>query len=216
MTAPAPAPDPADKLAITNALADSARRGNVADLERLFERLKTTVFAWICMRTGNARRGATDPNDLLQEVWLRTLRAFPTFDPARGSFRSWVFGIAAHVLLEEYRRTSRVVALDAPADSSSAGVTCEPPSPSMTSVGARLARAEAVDRFLAYADSLSPEDRKLLLYHGLEEMTLADVAERLQITVAAAEKRWQRLKSKLQASGVARDLDLGDCSRSSS
>src|SRR5262249_7658 len=38
-----------------------------------------------------------------QETWLTAVRRVRAFDPARASFRSWIFGIAANVVRDHLR-----------------------------------------------------------------------------------------------------------------
>ena len=50
-----------------------------------------------------ARRAPAEAEDLLGSVWLEAFAARRTFDPALGSARSWLFGVARHVLLRHWR-----------------------------------------------------------------------------------------------------------------
>jgi DNA-directed RNA polymerase specialized sigma24 family protein len=46
----------------------------------------------------------------------------------------------------------------------------------------------------------------LLLYCGMEAMTHQEAAQRLDISVDAASKRWQRLTERVREWGIARDM----------
>lgn len=53
-----------------------------------------------------ALRSLRDPaaaEDAVQETFLRAWRARETHDPARGSLRTWLFGIARHVVVDAQR-----------------------------------------------------------------------------------------------------------------
>ena len=78
-----------------------AALGQFDDFRSLYEALAPSLYAWARLRTGSM---ALDPDDLLQEVWIRALQTGSGFDPAKGSFRAWVFGIAKHVYLEALRK----------------------------------------------------------------------------------------------------------------
>ena len=51
--------------------------------------------------------GADDPDDLLGEVWLQVARNIGSFTGDEAGFRSWVFMIAHHRAIDEYRRRTR-------------------------------------------------------------------------------------------------------------
>jgi RNA polymerase sigma factor (sigma-70 family) len=51
--------------------------------------------------------GAVEPDDLLGEVWLQVARNIGTFAGDEAGFRSWVFMVAHHRLIDERRRRAR-------------------------------------------------------------------------------------------------------------
>ena len=54
-----------------------------------------------------AANGAPDPEDVLGEVFLQVARDISTFDGEETGFRSWVFTIAHHRLIDARRHTAR-------------------------------------------------------------------------------------------------------------
>lgn len=73
-----------------------------------------------------------------------------------------------------------------------------------TAVSRRLARDEGVAAFAETVQELPEEDRKLVLMYGLEGLSRAEVAARLEVSENAVSKRWTRLKERL------RERDLGE------
>ena len=78
-------------------------------LTRAFEEHFESVrrFAWA------SHRGHRDPDvvdDIASETFVRAVKFWPRFDPARGSVRAWLFGIAANVAREHERSGRRHVA----------------------------------------------------------------------------------------------------------
>src|SRR5262245_29358720 len=53
--------------------------------------------------------------EVVQDTWLTAVRRTRDFDPLKGSFRSWLFGIAANIVRDQLRAATtarkRVVAL---------------------------------------------------------------------------------------------------------
>src|SRR5688572_18434002 len=117
-----------------------------ATFERCYADVAPALFAWAELRIRPQLRVSLDPQDLVQEVWLRGLRNFARFDPAETTFRAWLFRIGKNVMLEALRTlsteagapASRVHALDGLPHS-------------VTSFTQRLARDETVRAFLDHA-----------------------------------------------------------------
>ena len=69
----------------------------------LYARIAPVVYAWVRLRLGRSARERLDPEDVVQEVWLRAAKAFEQFDPQRGSFRGWIFQVTKYALLDTFR-----------------------------------------------------------------------------------------------------------------
>jgi RNA polymerase sigma factor (sigma-70 family) len=61
-------------------------------------------------------RGAAEPDDLLGEVFLQVVRDLHRFEGGEREFRTWLFTIVHHRLLDERRRMRRRPAETAPMD----------------------------------------------------------------------------------------------------
>jgi RNA polymerase sigma factor (sigma-70 family) len=102
-----------------------------------------------------------DPDDLLQEICLRALASFESFDPDMGTFRAWVFGVANHTAKDAFRRVARRgTKLGHQLDGTS--VMGKLPD-TATAVSQRVAREESMALFLDEARNLSKEDQSLLM-----------------------------------------------------
>ncbi|MBI3820435.1 MAG: RNA polymerase sigma factor [Planctomycetes bacterium] len=176
-----------------------------ADLqfETLFPEVAPALYAWASLRVRASLRSRLDPEDLLQEIGFRAWRGFSGFDPSIATFRSWVFGIAHRVLQEALRSVSRGAAVSNPSE-----LLRDFPA-SATTVSRRVARDEAIRSFLARIEQLNEEDRRLVLWRGIEGLSHAQVAELLAVTADAAAKRWQRLREELACDETARAVLVG-------
>jgi len=172
-----------------------AALGQFEDFRALYESLAPSLYAWAKLRKGAT---AIDPDDLLQEVWVRALQPRAGFDPARGSFRGWIFGIAKHAFLEALRQrpapratsdTSGSLALEAWPDVA-------------TSIRTRMGRDESITKLLEQVAASDEVDRKILIHCGLEGMPCTLAAVRLGLGAEAVTKRWQRLRERLRTTGV--------------
>jgi RNA polymerase sigma-70 factor (ECF subfamily) len=185
-------------------LAQQAKQGDAQRFNELCERLMPALYGWASLRVGAKLRGRLEPDELVQQTWLRAVERFHSFDETRGSFRAWLFGIANYVLIEALRKatlaapgrageTSRIFPFDQAADAA-------------TSVSLRAARTEAMQRFLAHVAKLGEDDHKLVLLCGIEGLPVRETATVLGIGEEAAKKRWQRLRAELIQRGTPDDL----------
>jgi RNA polymerase sigma-70 factor (ECF subfamily) len=114
-----------------------------------------------------------DPEDLLGEVFLQVARDIGRFSGDAAALRRWVFAIAHNRVLDWRRRRARrpqVSAGTAVPDRASAGVG--PP--------------EAVDpALLAALDSLTPDQREVVLLRFVADLSLEDVAKVTKRNVGA-------------------------------
>src|SRR5688572_3025231 len=137
-------PDPLEQA--TTSLVRDAQKDR-SRFEHLYRRVAPSVFAWAKLRLRPPVKNVLEPEDVVEEVWCRALDSLHTFDPARASFRTWVFAIANHVLLKGYRRLTRA-ADSAVAAKLEASEVAELPDDA-TSISHRVARDETLDRCIA-------------------------------------------------------------------
>jgi RNA polymerase sigma-70 factor (ECF subfamily) len=166
----------------------------------VFERTAPVLVAWAHVRIPPRLRSQLDPEDLVQEVWCRAIDALPRYDPDRGSFRQWMFGIAGHVLLDALRHL-RETATPHHASGSAAfaldGVRAD-----VTSITRAAGRRDDVRRLLDAVAALEDDDRLLLRLRGLEERPFDEIAGKVASTPEALRKRWQRLRERLATTGA--------------
>src|SRR3954470_7598341 len=74
-----------------------------AALSELYDRYSRTVFG-VGLRILGDRSMA---EELVQEVFLKVWRSSGTFDPARGSFSTWLYRVTRSVALDLYRKRAR-------------------------------------------------------------------------------------------------------------
>ena len=139
---------------------------------------------WLYVRRMTGR--AEDADDVLQDVWLRTIRGIPQLrDGAR--LRGWLFGIARRVLMDRLRHqyatpaASDVVPEDLQAES-------EP-----------LDREAELAALESTLESLPLAEREALTLFYLQDLSLADIAETLSIPVGTVKSRLFRARRMARA-----------------
>jgi RNA polymerase sigma-70 factor (ECF subfamily) len=80
-------------------------QGQTAALDELYARYarKLFVFCDNALGTGDSQ----DAEDLVQDVFIRVIKAAPSFNPSKASFRTWVYRIARNRCIDVKRKKGR-------------------------------------------------------------------------------------------------------------
>ncbi len=162
----------------------AAREGDEAAWAEIWGELSPAVLGYL--------RGSSlsDPEDTLSEAFLQAARDLHKFEGDWPQFRGWVFTIAHHRLIDARRHAAR-----RPVD-----LVAEPPEPEGVPLGD--AETEALERIGAeqvrrVLDSLSPDQRDVLLLRIVGDLSLDQCAEALGKRTGAVKQ--------LQRRGLGRD-----------
>ena len=82
-------------------LMQQLQQGRTSALDALYSRYASKLYVFCLNAT---RSWGQDAEDLVQEVFVRVIRAAHTFNPGRASFRTWLFSIARHRCIDASRR----------------------------------------------------------------------------------------------------------------
>lgn len=117
-----------------------------------------------------ASRGASDPEDLTSEVFLKVARSIHTFDGDRRSFRSWIFVIAHRRLIDERRSAGRKPDFtELPPDYS--------PNGAAGNVETEALESLVTDEIAEALELLTDGQRDVLALRMIAGLTLAETAE---------------------------------------
>lgn len=174
---------------------DAARLGAGWARTRLWETYAGPVIGYL------RAQGAREPEDLTSEVFLAVFARLPQFDGTEARFRSFVFTIAHHKLIDERRRRSRrpdpVPLDDLPAEGpATPGAEVE----ALASLGTSRTRA--------LLDGLTPDQRNVLTLRILADLPIEQVATVLGKPEGAVKSLQRRaldaLRRQLAREGVSR------------
>jgi RNA polymerase sigma-70 factor (ECF subfamily) len=126
-----------------------------------------------------------DPDGLANEVFLRVFRGIERFEGSEDKFRSWVFTIAHHVLVDEFRRASR---RPMEQDGGDDIIVLESGGNAEDDAMDRLADGEVRELL----DGLAPDQRDVLLLRVVGDLTVEQVAETLGKTPGAVKQLQRR------------------------
>ena len=195
-------PDLTPDSAETCNLLDQVEKGNQRALEKLLERHRPDLRAFIAVRLDPRLAARLDPSDVVQEAQLEVVRRMDDFLSRRPMpFYVWLRKTAYQRLLDlrrHHRRGRRSVEREAALPERSSLLLARPllagaASPSQQAQAREL--AERVAR--AVADLPAADQEVLLMRHG-EGRPFEEIAHLLELSAAAARKRFGRALLRLQ------------------
>jgi RNA polymerase sigma-70 factor (ECF subfamily) len=186
----------------TCALLEQARHGDRDALDRLLARYRPDLQAFVDHHLDPRLRARVDPSDVVQEAQLEVVRRLDDFLRRRPMpFHLWVRKTAYERLLNlrrDHQRARRSVAREVPLPERSSLLLVRPlvhggPSPSRPA-----AAREFAERVRQAVAGLAEADREILLMRHAEELSYEEIACLLEVTPAAARKRYGRALIRLQ------------------
>lgn len=150
-----------------------------AELQAAFEQHKDAVYRFAWRMAGSAAAA----EDITQDTFVRLLRYPRRFDPARGTLRAFLLGIARNLALKHWRSEHRFEPLD---DDAVGGVPVDLDRGAVGDVVGRAVRA------------LGPLQREVVILVEYEGLTLAEVAEAVDADVGTVKSRLHRARENLR------------------
>lgn len=141
---------------------DAARAGEGWAFERLFHWLGRPVAAHL------RGAGVEDPDGSTNEVFLRAFRSLGRFEGDEDRFRSWIFTIAHHLVVDEHRRAAR-----RPRQSPLEHAGPDPGEPA-TDAGEQALLGLGDERAQRLLDRLVPAQREVLLLRVVADLSLEE------------------------------------------
>jgi RNA polymerase sigma-70 factor (ECF subfamily) len=92
---------------VADELVRAATSGDHAAVARLLETIRPVVFRYCRSRLGSMDRTSLSADDVAQEVCLAVLTALPGYRPRGRPFLAFVYGIAAHKVVDAHRAVRR-------------------------------------------------------------------------------------------------------------
>jgi RNA polymerase sigma factor (sigma-70 family) len=159
--------------------------GEPATFEPLVERHSTALHGFL------ARRVPAAADDLLSEVWLQAFAGRSGYDPARGTVRGWLFGVARHVLAAHWRGAE---AAGPPGPEPGHEPVADP----WQAVDQRLDAAAVAPLIRSILAGLPGVERELLLLVVWEQLTPAEAAAVVGVPQGTARSRLHRARARVR------------------
>jgi RNA polymerase sigma-70 factor (ECF subfamily) len=177
----------------------AARDGRIVspeDFEAAFVRHFPPVYRFIAARVGSAVA-----EDLAAETFATAYRRRASFDPGRGSLRSWLYGIAVNLVRSHWRAEQHLLALDARL------VPEVDLSDDSEAADRRVAASLVAPRLAAALGQLTGDQREVVLLYAAG-LSHDEIAAALQIAPGTAWSRLSRARALLREQLGGFDFDL--------
>ena len=183
-------------------LAERLRRGDSRALMKVYRRHRAELLGFLFKMLGE--RAAAE--DVFQDVWMKVLQVASDYEPSRGTFRGWLFRIAANAAVDRRRRDAvrRGEELDAPVENAEGRridfVASERPGPERLATSAES--GEAIGRAMA---ALSDRQRTAVLLRHQQGLSYAEISGALGVPEGTAKTLVHRGVAILRARLGGRD-----------
>jgi RNA polymerase sigma-70 factor (ECF subfamily) len=123
--------------------------------------------------------------EVVQEVFTRAWRHADSYDPGRGSVRTWLYQIARHAIIDARRRASVRPALP-----------LHEPGERDEGTGPTIEQAMLGWQVVSALERLPPEHRQMIRLAHFQGLTMREIAERCDLPVGTVKSRtWYALRS---------------------
>ena len=150
-----------------------------AELEATYDEHANAVFRFAYRMTG----GIAQAEDAVQDCFVELARGAAVYDPARGSMRVFLLGVARRIILRRWRSESRFD----PADQDDRAVEA-----------LDLDRFEISDAVAASVQALPALQREALILAEYEGLTLQEIATAVEVELGTVKARLYRARENLR------------------
>ena len=183
-----------EEFVATTATDDALVKRAQQDDERAFGELVTRYESKVYSLAMKMLRNPEDAEDVLQDTFLRAYRGVKSFK-GNSTFSTWIYRITANSALMRLRKKQlpQVSIEDSDERETPIAIADWAPGPAEQLLNQEMQRVmdEAIE-------SLPPEFRQVFILRDIEELSNADVAEILDLSVAAVKSRLHRARLKVR------------------
>ena len=151
-----------------------------AEFQAAFDQHKDAVYRFVWRMCGSAAAA----EDIAQDVFVGLLRHPDRFDPARGTLRAFLLGIARNLTLKHWRAEHRFEPLD--------------DEEAVAAQSLDLERGDIGDAVGRAVRALRPLQREVVILAEYEGLTLAEIARAVDADVGTVKSRLHRARENLR------------------
>ena len=167
-------------------------RGDMRAFEALYDRHALPVWRFVQRSVQNAALA----DDLVQDVWFSVVRHAPQYEP-RAKFRTWLFTLAHHRMVDHWRTQKNHTSLDAESEDGSALAEMLA-AESGFGPERRLDSRELAQALLDALAALPEVQREAFLLQAEAGMSLAEIAQTTGVNMETAKSRLRYARARLR------------------
>ncbi|WP_143434181.1 MULTISPECIES: RNA polymerase sigma factor [Hydrogenophaga] len=167
-------------------------RGDMRAFEALYDRHALPVWRFVQRSVQNAALA----DDLVQDVWFSVVRHAPQYEP-RAKFRTWLFTLAHHRMVDHWRTQKNHTSLDAESEDGSALAEMLA-AESGFGPERRLDSRELAQALLDALAALPEVQREAFLLQAEAGMSLAEIAQTTGVSMETAKSRLRYARARLR------------------
>jgi RNA polymerase sigma-70 factor (ECF subfamily) len=186
----------------TEELVERVKAGSREAFDRIVERFRDRLAAFVRPRIGERLRERIQDEDVLQETFLKAYESLGRFRwEGEEPFFGWLCTIAHHALLRLARRYLKIEDLELHREIPDTG----------TSPSGALRRNERWKRFVEALDGLSPEHREVITLARIQGVPVREIARRMNRSPKAVYQLiWRALQKLRESFGETESFHLPD------
>lgn len=173
---------------------EAAKRGSVAAFERIYRALAAPVLSYLRWHR------VSDPDGLTNDVFAQVHRKLRSFEGDEQGFRSWVFTIAHHRMIDDRRRSQRQPTVDSDVNVEDHRSTGDVEDDAFAVLGS--------DRVRELLEVLSADQRAVVLLRVVADLSVEEVARILNKREGAIKALQHRAMAALRRHLARQPLSL--------
>ena len=173
---------------------DEYRKGDLEALGRIVDATRRPLFSVI----HNMVRNGDEAEDLFQDVWIRAVRSFPSYEHRENRFLPWLFRIARNRLIDLRRKKKPDVSLQQPLGASHEGTIEDLLPSSLPHPDRQSGNQDLAARIRIAVQELPHEQRETFLLRTEGFLSFREIAELQDISINTALARMQYALRKLR------------------
>ncbi|MBL8388003.1 MAG: RNA polymerase sigma factor [Hydrogenophaga sp.] len=166
--------------------------GDMHAFETLYDRHALPVWRFVQRSVQNSALA----DDLVQDVWFSLVRQAPRYEP-RAKFRTWLFTLAHHRIVDHWRTHKNHASLDAETDDGAA-LADMLAAESGFGPERRLDSREQAQALLDALAALPEAQREAFLLQAEAGMSVAEIAEATGVATETAKSRLRYARARLR------------------